>query len=274
MNERSEKYQLFIVSDSTGDTAERTALAVLSQFKNVHQIEITKFRHVKAESQIREVVQKAGFHQAFILYTIVSEPLRKFLDQEAARVAVPAVDLIGPLLRQLELYLHKLSSAEPGLLHRVDQQYLQRMDAIQFAVKHDDGQSLHTLPYADIILAGPSRSSKTPLSMYLAQYGWKVANIPLVLNIPPPEQIFRVNQEKVVALMTDFDILIKVRQARVKKFNQFSSMNYADPSYILNELNYCNELYKQNSKWKRVFVAGRAVEEVASDILSLLGLQK
>ncbi|MBI3604917.1 MAG: kinase/pyrophosphorylase [Nitrospirae bacterium] len=274
MNERSEKYQLFIVSDSTGDTAERMALAVLSQFKNVHQIEITKFRYVKTESQIREVVQKAGLQQAFILYTIVSEPLRKFLDQEAARAAIPVVDLIGPLLRQLELYLHKLSSAEPGLLHRVDQQYLQRMDAIQFAVKHDDGQSLHTLTYADIILAGPSRSSKTPLSMYLAQYGWKVANIPLVLNIPPPEQIFRVNQEKVVALMTDFDILIKVRQARVKKLNQFSSMNYADPSYILNELNYCNELYKQNPKWKRVFVAGRAVEEVASDILSLLGLQK
>ncbi|MBI1820237.1 MAG: kinase/pyrophosphorylase [Nitrospirae bacterium] len=274
MSERNERYQLFIVSDSTGDTAERAALAVLSQFKNNHQIEITKFRNIKTEIQVREMVQKASLNHAFIVYTFVSEALRKQLDHEAAQASIPVVDLIGPLLRQLENYLHKLPSAEPGLIHRVDQQYLKRMDAIQFAVKHDDGQSLHTLGYADILLVGLSRSGKTPLSMYLAQYGWKVANIPLILNIPPPHQLFRVNQEKVVGLMTDFDILIKVRQARLKNLKQPSSFNYADPSYISKELNYCNDVYKQNQKWKRVFVAGRAVEEVAADILSLLGLRK
>ncbi|MHB8481256.1 MAG: pyruvate, water dikinase regulatory protein [Nitrospiria bacterium] len=274
MSDGNERYQLFIVSDSTGDTAERATLAVLSQFQNHHQIEITKFRNIKTEIQVREVVQKASLRRAFIVYTFVSETLRKQLDQEAAQAGIPAVDLIGPLLRQLESYLQKLPSAEPGLIHRVDQQYLNRMDAIQFAVKHDDGQSLHTLMLADILLVGLSRSGKTPLSMYLAQYGWKVANIPLILNLPPPHQLFRVNQEKVVGLMTDFEILSKVRQARVKKLKQPSSLNYADPVYISKELNYCNEVYKQNPKWKRVYVAGRAVEEVAADILSLLGLQK
>ena len=204
MSEGNEKYQLFIVSDSTGDTAERAALAVLSQFKNHHKIEITKFRNIKTEIQVREVAQKASLRRAFIVFTFVSETLRKQMDQEAAQAGIPVVDLIGPLLRQLEIYLDRLPSSEPGLIHRVDRQYLKRMDAIQFAVKHDDGQSLHTLMSADILLVGPSRSGKTPLSMYLAQYGWKVANIPLILNLPPPRQLFRVNQEIVVGLITDF----------------------------------------------------------------------
>jgi len=274
MNDDSGHNQLFIVSDSTGDTAERAALAVLSQFKNRHQISITKFRNIKTEIQVKEVIQKAVSEKAFIVYTFVSEKLRKQMDQEAGQSGLPAVDLIGPLLRQLETYLHKLPSSEPGLIHRVDQRYLTRMDAIQFAVKHDDGQSLHTLIEADIVLVGPSRSGKTPLSMYMAQYGWKVANIPLILNISPPDQLFQANQEKIIALLTDFEVLKEVRKARIKNLNRTPSFNYADPSYIYKELNYCTEIYRRHNEWKRVSVSGRAVEEVAADILSLLGLQK
>jgi regulator of PEP synthase PpsR (kinase-PPPase family) len=274
MNEKSGNNQLFIVSDSTGDTAERAAQAVLSQFKNRHQIEITKFRNIKSEIQVREVIQRAATQKAFIVYTFVSEGLRKLMSQEAGQAALPAVDLIGPLLRQLETYLNKLPSSEPGLIHRVDQRYLTRMEAIQFAVKHDDGQSLHTLIEADMTLVGPSRSGKTPLSMYLAQYGWKVANIPLILDIPPPEQLFKVNQQKIIALLTDFEVLIKVRKARIRNLKQLPSFNYADPAYIDKELNFCAEIYRQHKEWKRVPVSGRAVEEVAADILFLLGLQK
>jgi hypothetical protein len=264
---------LFIVSDSTGDTAERAALAVLSQFKDRHFVRIAKFRNIKTDSQVREVVQRAIADRAFLLYTFVSESLRKLIDQSASDAGLPAVDLIGPLLSQLENFLHKLPSAEPGLVHRVDQQYLLRIEAVQFAVKHDDGQSLHTLMDADIILVGPSRSGKTPLSMYLAQYGWKVANIPLILNIPPPAQIFTANPRKVVALLTDFEVLTRVRKARVRNMKQALSLNYADPATIEKELQYCAEIYRSRPEWKRVSVSGRAVEEVASDIVALLGLQ-
>lgn len=274
MNEETDNNLLYIVSDSTGDTAERAALAVLSQFKNRHQIRITKFRNIKTEVQVKEIIHKAVSEKAFIVYTFVSEGLRKWMNQEAEQAGLPAVDLIGPLLRQLEIYLHKLPSMEPGLIHRVDQRYLTRMDAIQFAVKHDDGQSLHTLNEADIILVGPSRSGKTPLSMYLAQYGWKVANIPLILNILPPEQLFNANQTKIIALLTDFDVLKEVRKARMKNLNRSPSINYADPAYIYKELIYCSEIYRHHNEWKKVSVSGRAVEEVAADILSLLGLQK
>ena len=273
MNERSGTYHLFIVSDSTGDTAERAALAVLSQFKDRPQIEITKFRNIKTEIQVKEVIQKAIALNALIVYTFVSEGLRRLTDQEASHVSLPAVDLIGPLLRQLETYLKKLPSSEPGLIHRVDQRYLTRMEAIQFAVKHDDGQSIHTLTDADVILVGPSRSGKTPLSMYMAQYGWKVANIPLILGLLPPEQLFRVNQEKVVALISEFEVLTKVRKARLKSLKQTPLFNYADPAYIEKELNFCAGIYKQHKEWKRVSVSGRAVEEVAADIILLLGLQ-
>ncbi|MBI1822649.1 MAG: kinase/pyrophosphorylase [Nitrospirae bacterium] len=274
MNDGRRNHQLFIVSDSTGDTAERAALAVLSQFKNRHQIGITRFRNIKSEIQVKEVIQRATSERAFIVYTFVSESLRKLMDQAAVEADLPAVDLIGPLLGRLETYLHKLPSAEPGLIHRVDQQYLTRMDAVQFAVKHDDGQSLHTLIEADMILVGPSRSGKTPLSMYLAQFGWKVANIPLILNITPPHQLFQAPQNKIIALLTDFELLTKVRKARIRNLKQAPSINYADPSYIDKELNYCSEIYRYHPDWKKVSVSGRAVEEVAADILTLLGLQK
>ena len=274
MTDARDRYQLFIVSDSTEDTAERAAMAALSQFDGRHRIDITRFRNIKTEMQIREVVQKASLQNAFIVYTLVTGNLRKLMSQETLQNQVTAVDLIGPLLQQLENYLHKLPTLEPSLVHKMDRQYLKRMDAIQFAVKHDDGQSLHTLDHADIILVGLSRSGKTPLSMYMAQYGWRVANIPLILDLPPPNQLFRVNQDKVIGLMTDFDILIKVRRARARALEQKFTINYASPDYILRELKYSQELYRQNPRWKCVHVGDRAVEEISADILSLMGMNK
>ncbi|HXN07912.1 MAG TPA: pyruvate, water dikinase regulatory protein [Nitrospiria bacterium] len=274
MSDAGERYHLFIVSDSTGDTAERATMAALSQFQGPRRIDITRFRNVKSELQIQDVLQKASLQKAFIIYTIVTGDLRKYLSDEAHRLQVSAVDLIGPLLQQMENYLQKHPSSEPGLIHRVDRQYFQRMDAIQFAVKHDDGQSLHTIYQADIILLGLSRSGKTPLSMYLAQFGWKVANIPLILNLAPPSQLFRVDQEKVIGLQTLFEILMKVRKARAKALQQKATMNYAMPDYIVRELKYCEDLYRQNPRWKCVEVGDRAVEEISADILSLMGLNK
>ncbi|MFQ5781043.1 MAG: kinase/pyrophosphorylase, partial [Nitrospiria bacterium] len=144
--------------------------------------------------------------------------------------------------------------------------YFGRVEAVQFTVKHDDGQNLQGIPHADIVLVGPSRTAKTPLSIYLARFGYKVANIPIVLDIALPKILQVVAQERVIALMIDPHRLHEIREARVKKLNQ-KIPGYADIESIVKELNYCRKLYRENPAWGVIDVTGRSVEEVAAEVM-------
>ena len=259
---------IFVVSDATGETADKMAQAALSQFSDTRTV-ITRHHYIRTRSQIDQILQEAKDEKGLIIYTIVSEEFRAKVREGSERLGILAVDLLGPLLSVMAQFLGAPPQAQPGLLHRIDTVYFRRIDAVQFTVKHDDGQSLPTIDQADIILVGPSRTAKTPLSMYLAQYGYKVANVPIIYGLPPPKELSRVDPTRVVALAIDAERLMEVRRARVKKLSR-SVPGYAELEAIRLELNYCRELYRQNPRWQVLDVSGRAVEEVASDVITII----
>jgi regulator of PEP synthase PpsR (kinase-PPPase family) len=266
-----EHFHIFIVSDATGETAEKMTRAVLSQFKG-QLLRITRHSNVRNQKQLQEILQQLESEKGLVVYTMVSGPMREWMRQEAAKRSIPAVDLLGPLLDLMASVFHVEPEAEPGLLHRVDQAYFKRIEAIQFAVKHDDGQNLPTLDQADLVLVGVSRTGKTPLSMYLAQYGHKVANIPILPGRALPRQLLSIEQDKVVGLMIAHDKLLQVRKARLARFqpNLPPGWDYAERSAIISELEHARDLYRQHPDWPVVDVTVRAVEEVASEILSIM----
>jgi regulator of PEP synthase PpsR (kinase-PPPase family) len=260
-------YYLFVVSDATGETAVRMAGAAISQFEK-REVVLVRRPNVRTEDHLREVVREAGAVHGTILHTLVSGPNRKRLLELTRAQGIPAIDLMGPLLAHLETFFGSTPKAEPGLLHRMDEDYLRRIEAVQFAVNHDDGQNVQTLHQSDIVLVGASRTGKTPLSMYMAQYGWKVANVPIILGLPPPKELFTIDPDKVVALMISPDKLRTIRAARVEKFRQ-QDLRYAQADAIAEELDYCRVLFAAHPSWRVLDVTSRAIEEVAADIMSV-----
>lgn len=261
------QYQVFIVSDATGETAETVMLAALSQFKKKDMI-ITRISNVRTEEHIRSIVKDAVELKGLIVYTLVSERLRNAIKGEAYKYDILTIDIIGPILDTLTSYLGKSPQAKPGLIHKVDELYFKRIEAIEFTVKHDDGQNLRTIGEADIVLVGVSRSTKTPLSVYLAKEGWKVANIPIVLDIPLPHELFFINQSKIVGLTVDPEKLSNIRRVRLRHLGQEQSA-YADIGHVSQEVIYCKNICRK-SKWPLIDVTNRAVEEVASEIVALI----
>jgi len=263
---------IFLVSDSTGETAEKMLKAALAQFTNSKPA-LMRNRYIRTDEQIMEVIDEAKAQSALIIFTFVSHPLRMKIREGALNAGLFAVDLLGPLLTAMSHYLQKPAHADPGRLHRTDNEYFARVEAVQFTVKHDDGQNLYGISNADAVLVGPSRTAKTPLSFYLARFGYKVANIPLVLNLPIPSELSEVNPARVIALMIDPKRLMEIRLGRIKKLKT-KVPNYADIESIVQELKFCRELYNKNPGWKVVDVTGRAVEEVATEVMTSLRKKK
>ena len=195
----AEPRKIFIVSDATGDTAETVVKAALMQF-DTQGATIELFPRVRRESQIEEIVERAADEEALIVHTTVTAAHREKLHDLCSEAGVDDVDLIGTLMAKLTTFLDLMPKAQPGRVHTVNDEYFRRIEAVEFAVKNDDGQHPRSLDKSDIVLVGISRTSKTPLSTYLAQRGYKVANIPIVMGIEPPEELFRVDQRKIFAL--------------------------------------------------------------------------
>ena len=269
MSEETKKaeYHIFIISDATGETAETVMLAALSQFKKKDMI-ISRIGNVRTEEHIRGIIKEAVEVKGLIVYTLVSERLRRVLRENAYRYDILTIDLIGPILDTLSTYLGKSPQAKPGLIHRIDELYFRRIDAIEFTVKHDDGQNTRTIGEADIVLLGVSRTTKTPLSIYLAKEGWKIANVPLVMDIPLPHELFFINQHKIVGLTVEPEKLTDIRKARLRHLGQELSA-YADLDHVTQEVEYGKNIFRKN-KWPLINVTNRAVEEVASEVLTLI----
>ncbi len=262
---------LFIISDGTGETASQMVRAGIVQY--AHQdIHIVKCKNVRTESQVDPIISEAADKQGMIVFTVVSRLLRQHISNESTRHGVVAIDLLGPLLMGLEGFFG-LSGQDPkaGLLRTVDDRYFKRIDAIEYTVKHDDGKTLSELDNADIILVGISRTSKTPLSIFLSHKGFKVANIPVVLNVPLPEELFKADQRKVVGLIIDSDTLLRIRRKRLEKFGQDPGSEYASREHIFKEIDYANALFKQNRRWPVFNITDRALEETAAEIVRLVG---
>jgi len=201
-----------------------------------------------------------------VVYTIVSPELRSFLKGQAEESNIQSVDLLGPLMDALAGFFKKPPVAKPGLLHRVDEEYFNRIDAIEYALRHDDGRSIKDIETADLVLIGVSRVSKTPVSIYLAQEGWKVANITTVLGMKPPKELFEIDQHKIVGLTMDPSRLAEFRTERLRQLGVNDS-SYADLERVKEELEHAKSIFAQNPKWPVIDVTGKSIEEIAQDIL-------
>jgi regulator of PEP synthase PpsR (kinase-PPPase family) len=269
MSSEPQKGTIYIISDGTGETAATMIRAAIVQY-NQMDIQIFRCKNVRTETQVDAVIDEANEARAIVIHTVVSPALRTRILEAASSKGLYQVDLLGPLLNGLDLYFGIHSEAQAGLLRSVDTRYFKRIEAIEYTVKHDDGKCLTDLDQADIILVGVSRTSKTPLSIFLSHKGWKVANIPLVMGSPIPEEIMKVDQRKIVGLIIDADSLSRIRRNRLEKFGQDPGGEYARMSYIDGEIEYAQSIFRKNKRWPIFNVTERALEETATEITRII----
>jgi regulator of PEP synthase PpsR (kinase-PPPase family) len=255
---------IFVISDGTGDTAAAVAQATMAQF----QVEwgMRRFGGIRHEALARRVVAEAEKVGALIVFTLVDKRVARALLEEAERRGVPTLDVLGGMISKVAEHVRAEPRSQPGLLHGFSDDYFRRVEAVEFAVQHDDGANLHTLVRADLVLTGISRTSKTPLSMYLAQRGYKTGNVPIVPGIEPPRALLDLDPRKVFALSVDPSLLLTIRQARVRVLGSPPYNTYANPESLLEEVRRARRLYREQG-WRVVDISGRAVEENASRIL-------
>lgn len=263
------KEVVYVVSDSVGETAEFVVKAVATQF-NGGQVDIRRNSYVEDEEDIEDVIILAKKNmKSLIAYTIVVPALKDYLDKRAAEEDIYAVDLLNPLMNAFEQKFNKEPNHRPGMMRKLDDDYFRKIEAIEFAVKYDDGRDPRGILRADIVLVGVSRTSKTPLSMYLAHKRFKVANVPIVPEVKPPEELFLVPRGKCVGLIISPDKLNEIRKERLKALGLGARANYASFERILEELDYAEKIMKRVG-CPVINVSNKAVEETASLILDIL----
>jgi hypothetical protein len=262
---------IYLLSDATGETAEKILNAALIQFRD-KAVKVNRLSHVRDKNSIFKHLDEALKNRALVVYTMVNRELAQLVHDECEALGMPHLDLITPLLMKVSEFFGRSPKQTPGLLHDMDEDYFRRIEAVEFTVKHDDGQELRHLPYADIVLAGVSRTSKTPLSTYLAHRGWKVANVPLVKGIEPPVELMQVDPKRVAGLYIDSQRLAELRAARLRHLGQDARATYADLEEIEEELRFAKAFFRRNG-WIMVDVSGKAVEETANEVLVKLKLK-
>lgn len=255
---------VFVVSDGTGDTGSAAVRAAMIQFRDRWRLRV--FRDARTISEVRRVIQLAEEVGALVVFSLVEGEVVEALIREAEERHVAVVDLLGPLIMRVAQKLKVEPRHQPGILHGFSDDYFDRVDAVEFAVRHDDGANLRTLYEADIVLTGVSRTSKTPLSMYLAQRGFKTGNVPLVPGLDPPKELLEIDKRRVFGLTVDPGTLLSVRTARLRSMRAPSSTDYTDPDQVMLELDRARKLFRARG-WKMVDVSGRAAEENASKII-------
>ncbi|MEA3000593.1 MAG: [pyruvate, water dikinase]-phosphate phosphotransferase / [pyruvate, water dikinase] kinase [Sphingomonadales bacterium] len=258
---------LHLLSDSTGETLELIAKACMAQFEGVEVL-----RHlwpmVRSEGHLDRVLDDVERRPGLVLYTLVNSTIRRELEQKTRRRGIYAVSVLDPVVHALSAVLGREAKGRPGRQHALDAAYFDRVDAIQFTIAHDDGVGADNWEEADIVLAGVSRTSKTPTAIYLANRGYKVANIPLVPESPPPSSLFALSHPLVVGLTTNPDRLIQIRRNRLLALNQAPETDYVDLEAVNAELAFARRLFADNS-WPVIDVTRRSIEETAFAIVKL-----
>ena len=270
--ELTTKQLVFVVSDSVGETCELVVRAASIQFHE-NAIDTLRIPFVEDEQTIIDVVTQAKAQQAIIAFTLVNEEHRALLMRLGEEHQVKTVDLLGDLLDVLSSQLKEAPREKPGLIYRLDDDYFRKIEAMEFAVKYDDGRDPRGLKKADIVLVGVSRTSKTPLSQYLALKRYKVANVPLVPESRPPEELFDLPAERCVGLIISPEKLISIRMERLKSLGLKPEADYAQLERINRELEYARGIYERIG-CDVIDVTNKAVEETAGIILRHLEQSK
>jgi regulator of PEP synthase PpsR (kinase-PPPase family) len=260
---------IYVVSDSTGETAERVTRAALLQFPD-HSIRLKHERRVRDRRALTAILERAAAKEAMVVFTLVRPELRDHFNEQATKLGVRHVDVIGSLISQVGHYLEAEPVNIPTAEMPLSQEYFRRVEAIEFAVKSDDGKEPRNLRKADLVMAGVSRTSKTPLSTYLAGRGLKVANVPLVLGVEPPSELYELPGYRVVGLTVDIDQLMDIRRQRLQQLGMPPDANYGLRDHVKAELEYAHAIFRDNPEWMVVDVTNCAIEETATIILEAL----
>jgi regulator of PEP synthase PpsR (kinase-PPPase family) len=255
------------VGEGTGETISKIAKASLAQFSS-EKVKVKTFFQVRNKKQIQGIIKEAAEDGALVAFSVVQPGLRDFLIQAAEGKGVKAIDVIGDFIVQLSMFLEEEPMKIPGLQHALDEEYYRRIEAINFAVKHDDGKAPQGLMLADLIFVGLSRTGKTPLSIYMGHQGWKVANVPIHPDMTTPEELFQIDQRKVFGLVINVENLVKVREARLEQLGLTPYAKYADPLKIADEIEWCTSFYAKHPAWRVMDISNKAIEEVATSILN------
>lgn len=269
---KKKELTIFTMSDGTGRTAESVALAAIRQFLpsdiNIVQEVLPRIVNPQQISQIMSAM--SVYKPCIIAYTLVIPELVEKIKRESIKHDIPIVDIINPMIDSISSVLDKKPRLESGLNQILDDNYFRKIEAVEFAIKFDDAKDPRGVLEADVILVGVSRTSKTPTCMFLAQNrGIKAGNIPLVLGVTPPKELFQVSPHKIVGLTVDPDVLLGIRTSRLKSLGLSSGSDYANYGKIMDELEYAENIMKQ-LKCPIVDVSKKAIEETATDILLLL----
>ncbi|WP_425347570.1 pyruvate, water dikinase regulatory protein [Sedimentibacter acidaminivorans] len=265
----TEKTHIYVLSDSIGETAELLAKAASIQFDQYLIGEIHKYSFVSEKYQFDEIIDKASTHNSMIVYTLVKSESREYLASQSAKRNVVAIDALGPIIKVLAYLSKSEPKREVGLNRKLNDEYFEKVESVEFAVKYDDGKDPRGILKADIVLLGISRTSKTPLSMYLAYRNYKVANIPLVPEVAPPKELFQISSKKIIGLTNDPEKLNTIRIERLKDMGMKSNSTYANMDRILSELDYAHQLFTK-LRCPIINVSAKAIEETASIITSIV----
>ncbi|KQO08427.1 pyruvate, water dikinase regulatory protein [Sphingomonas sp. Leaf242] len=266
------RLHLHLLSDSTGETLENIAKAALAQYDDVETV-----RHfwpmVRTEAHLERILQEIAQNPGLVVFTLVNPATRRILEQRCLALGLPAVAPLDPVNDALSGLLGQQAKARPGRQHVLDAAYFARVDAIQWTIAHDDGIASEEWEEADIVLAGVSRSSKTPTSIYLANRGYKTANIPIVVESPPPLNLYKLANPLIVGLTTSADRLIQVRRNRLLSLNQQPDTSYVEEEAVMRELAFARRMFADNG-WPVIDVTRRSIEETAAAIIALCNQRK
>ena len=266
------RLHLHLLSDSTGETLETIANAALSQFDDAITV-----RHfwpmVRTEAHLERILQEVALNPGLVIFTLVNPATRRTLEQRCAALGLPSVAALDPVSDALTALLGQPAKPRPGRQHVLDAAYFARVEAIQYTIAHDDGVLAEEWEEADIVLAGVSRSSKTPTSIYLANRGYKTANIPVVVESPPPPELFALKRPLVVGLTTSADRLIAIRRNRLLSLHQAPDTSYVEAEAVQREIAFARRMFADNG-WPVIDVTRRSIEETAAAIIAMCNDRK
>lgn len=259
---------IYVVSGGKGLAGDAVIKSLLVQFPN-HRVPVTIVPDIQTEDEARKVLTEAKNNHGVIVHTMVDKKMRITLNNLCKSMKVPSFDLIGDLSDYLSEQLQTEPINQPGLFRKLHQEYFDRIKAIEYTLNTDDGMNPDRLQHSDIILTGISRTGKTPLSIYLAMFGWKVANVPLVNNIDPPSELFKVDPRRVFGLTVSMNTLIEQRKRRVANMGAFDHRSYLDPSEIVRELDYSTKIFRRGN-FTVIDVTNKPIESSANEIVHFI----
>ena len=270
----SNTYQIYLISDSTGETLDRVFLAIKAQFKNI-EYDVKSYFFTRTENQVSKIMEEAKKNDnAIILYTIVDTSLAKFLANKGDEKKIPCFSVLGNLIMSFSKLLNQKASHVPSGQHALNEEYYERIEAIQFTMAHDDGNLVEDIDKADLILLGVSRTSKTPTSIYLANKGYKTLNIPLVNEQSIPESLKKNPKLScVVGLTTEPQRLVDIRKNRMNALKEKENTNYTNINKIEKEINDAKKTFIKY-KWPTIDVTRKSVEETAASIIKIYEINK